>query len=507
MVNAICKKKMSIIEKIILFLFVIPVALMGCSAVPSKTGGNFAEKSVYNSANDALYVIPGNAIYVSVNGNDSWAGTFDRPLRNIRTAALKTKPGDTVLVREGLYEDIIEIKNSGRPDAWITYRAYPGEKVIVKDNGWWSEWSVAFDVCASYIHIEGFEVTNSRRKDIKFNDSREWAFNGKGIRIGGGDSIIHHVRIFNNKVYDCAGSGIAAGNADYIHVKGNTVFRTAWQSRFHESAINFFDIKAYDSKPGFHNIIEDNICFDNDNKTPEQLDFNHEISRDWTDGNGIIIDWCLDKNTSTLIRNNICFNNGGRGIQITVSVNVTAENNTCYMNSINRVLNRYRVPRSDGEIGVSGINKIKGSPSFGRGSENIHIRNNILYAASGRPCFGTSDIQSVFFDYNLCYNGLSGGIQNNTSAAETHGVNNVLNKDPLFANLPAVIKAVPFNNGGYECFNWDSGDYTRYDFSLRKGSPAIGAGSGIPVNKSGFADPVFFYNARSTSELGALPAK
>ncbi|MDR0473002.1 MAG: DUF1565 domain-containing protein [Treponema sp.] len=414
----------------------------------------------------------GETYYVAPNGRDSNTGTEEKPFQTIRKGVGTAKPGDTVIVKEGTYNERVEITKSGKPNAWITIKAAPGDKVLVTSTGDFGGYTRVFWVKADYIHIEGFEITTGDEF-------------GKGISIEGDSNnkiIVHHVRIFNNIVRDCGGSGIGAGSADYLHIKGNTVFRNSWTSTWHESGINFWANKAFGSQPGFHNIIEDNICYDNENKTvekPNGPDDPFEVDT-WTDGNGIIIDWCRDKNTSTLIRNNICFNNGGRGIQITVSVNVTIINNTLYMNSINK--------RSQEEFGNGNTD------DDGNGSDNIVFLNNILYARSNKACVGLwKDKPNCFYDNNLYFNGTINGIgQNgytgpNGNSNGVHGTNNILNMDPLFVKTGPLV-----NKTG----NTDPGDY---DFGLQAGSPCRDAGDPKTIVKTDF-----FGKTRQTADLGAV---
>jgi len=71
--------------------------------------------------------------FVSLNGNDSNAGTINAPLATIHKACSLATAGDTVTIRGGLYAVTEPIRplHSGRSDAWILYRAMPGEEVII----------------------------------------------------------------------------------------------------------------------------------------------------------------------------------------------------------------------------------------------------------------------------------------------------------------------------------------------------------------------------------------
>jgi hypothetical protein len=69
--------------------------------------------------------------YVGTTGNDNNSGSFLKPWATIGKAAKTMVPGDTVLIREGIYEESIKPARSGLPGKPITYKAFKSEKVIV----------------------------------------------------------------------------------------------------------------------------------------------------------------------------------------------------------------------------------------------------------------------------------------------------------------------------------------------------------------------------------------
>lgn len=94
----------------------------------------------YTSA--AVSVLDNCKVYhVSINGDDSNAGTSQVPLKTIFAAAQKAMPGDTVLVHAGIYRERIDPPRGGYSDALrITYQSAKGEEVIIKGSeiikGW-----------------------------------------------------------------------------------------------------------------------------------------------------------------------------------------------------------------------------------------------------------------------------------------------------------------------------------------------------------------------------------
>lgn len=81
------------------------------------------------------------AYYVSAsNGNDGNPGTMEQPWKTITKAVGSLQPGDTVLVRGGIYRESVPIRVSGTAAARITIKAYPGETPVLEGTmavqGW-----------------------------------------------------------------------------------------------------------------------------------------------------------------------------------------------------------------------------------------------------------------------------------------------------------------------------------------------------------------------------------
>ena len=73
--------------------------------------------------------------HVAPWGSDGAPGTFEAPLFSLQRAAQLAQPGDTILLRGGVYDAMYEhvyvrVEMSGTPEAPITIRSYPGEMAI-----------------------------------------------------------------------------------------------------------------------------------------------------------------------------------------------------------------------------------------------------------------------------------------------------------------------------------------------------------------------------------------
>lgn len=367
---------------ILLFILGIVAALVTpnwlSSFQPITTFNNF---EVVQAANSGI------TYYVDASsGNDSHNGTTETaPLKTIDKAAEKVVPGDTVLVKNGTYneQDGINMRKSGTSSAWISFKAYPGHKPFVTSSAWCT-------FCIdnkSYIEISGFEITNINPTS---NDSKD----------GGGDGILakndsHHIRLVNNRIHGAGGGGIATVHTDYMYIEGNTVYDNTKRSDFGQSGISLYQNYNSDKNSGYHNIIRKNKIYDNENLKPFKYSGN---ATEITDGNGIIID--DSRNTQqnsgtnphyrqayssfTLIENNVIFNNGGRGIHVFESDNVVAVNNTLYQNN--------RTSTISGELTAISAG-------------NVKFYNNVVYTRSGKKANAiNNESKKITFSHNLYFN-------------------------------------------------------------------------------------------------------
>ncbi len=335
--------------------------------------------------------------YVSGSGNDKNSGlSTSSAFRTIQKAADLTNPGDTVLIMNGVYTNspkdgsVINIKRSGTANAWIRYKAYPGNFPKIQHNTWNG---ILISSGASYIEINGLEVVgNNANITLDYAMSEKTnkqnpLTSGNCINLDGRiNGHVHHIRIVNNKVHDCGGAGISAIQSDYVTVDNNVVFNNAWYSVYGCSGISMLSNWNFDNNQGYKMFITNNKTYNNRMYIP------------WiavgkiTDGNGIIIDSTRNDGNPklgaykgrTLVQNNLAFNNGGSGIHAFFSDHVDIVNNTAVLNN--------QSP------------EIKGGQIFAHTSSDVRILRNILYAFPGKDINNNTKNTNVVYDYNIYIN-------------------------------------------------------------------------------------------------------
>ncbi len=411
----------------------IPVLKMAQHSFEEKTQPEiFAEPNLDSSKFGELPAVAssiGKKYYVdSVKGNDANPGTSEnKALKTIQQATQKVAAGDTVYVKNGTYNENLIIKTSGQPNAWITFQAFPGHKPFVIGS------QEAFKIEANYIKIIGFEVTSKAEN---------------GIVADGKQGVAHHIHILKNVVHDSGCNGVGANRSDYLLIEGNTTSRNAFTAPWQCSGISLYQSVDSDAKPGFHNVIRGNVSYSNENKTPQSG------KQEVTDGNGIIIDDFRQTQTqkdkkpqakyraSTLVENNIVFDNGGRGIHVFQSDKVVVRNNTAFHNL-----------KSNNLFGGVGNGEV--NVSF---SEGTMFYNNIAYAKDkSKTTFADNNSKGNKWDYNMSYNGNIKVGKDKSNAV--FGKNNLININPLFVN-PSIVAG-------------------KANFRLKANSPALNSGTAV----------------------------
>jgi parallel beta-helix repeat protein len=345
----------------------------------------------------------------------------------IQAAVDAASPGDTILVADGTYHQTVEI---ARPHLTLRSEHPRGAQIVAPP----SNHGIRLREGANYIVIDGFDITAP--------------FEGISAHEEGMDHVLnHHTLVMNCHIHDCGGGGIGINLGDYRYIESNVIDNCAARAPWDASGISICVPIALDRKPGFHNVISGNIVFHNSNPPHG------------TDGNGIIIDTFRHRYSggedgafpgSTLVENNVVYDNGGRGIHVFRSEHVVVRNNTVYHNNWDLTQDAWWA----GELSCSDSSDVRWYNNIAVADSAASPHNTaVLDADSGRNV----NRDNVWAG-NLLFDSAKPGTQslNLGTHADREAIlaGNIFGRDPLFAA---------------------PGKGPEADFCLKAGSPAIGA--------------------------------
>jgi parallel beta-helix repeat protein len=367
---------------------------------PTFEAGQAVVATLPSLAANALYVDGGR-------GSDENPGTVDAPLRRPIAALTVVEPGTTIYLRQGVYDDrelgANVLRRSGAPDAWISIEPYPGERVEIVAGG---EWGNGFELLgAAYVRVSGFVITG-----------RDDSIHGSGVF---GKDGAHDVVVANNYIAGFGGAGVSFVHSSKVTVEGNEVRDNAHRSFYQSSGISLFEARGPTGGEGFDNVIRANHVVGNYNGVP---------ARDGklTDGNCVIVDWFnpVGYTGSTLVENNVCIENGGRGVHVFNSSNVTARNNTLIGNvrSLGLIGGRAEMTAVDGT--------------------NIAFANNLVLNTGGVASFIQKGADDALFVNNLVSEGPPPGEGNGTLPVGSDVLVSLSGDDPLERLRPTTDSPV-----------------------------------------------------------------
>lgn len=223
--------------------------------------------------------------------------------------------GGIVTVPAGTYDQVTIRKP-------LTLKA--GGPVVIKAPGSRTAGGLkGIDIQSSNVTIDGLGPNGEQWFDIT-------APGQDGIEANG----VHTITIRGVYAHDCGESGIQFNGCDRLLVERNVCDRNGYMSWY--SGVSLYQCRFLSGagvlvSGEFRVIVRDNICRDN-----------LTVTNAHTDGNGIIIDdfertqdspWKGDGTGYkglTLVENNLCLRNGGKGIQVYMSAGVTLRRNTVF---------------------------------------------------------------------------------------------------------------------------------------------------------------------------------
>ena len=315
------------------------------------------------------------SFYVAPNGLDSNAGSITKPFKTLEAAGKKAKPGDTILVRGGVYPGQRFRDISGTAGKPITFKAYPGEKPIFDGRHGVFE-KIVFLVYGNvnYVTFDGLTVTDSgenlkaarkldltKEADALIFQSKHLPLINRGIRVSPKDGAtttditfrnmtvhttgdmafsindrVANVTVEDSLVYDV---GYPMGYGIYYHGNGLIFRRNVIRDTVY--AMHIYDKSS--------NMTVAPIIEGNHFSNVGMGSYWHVSSRRVkTGGGGILVD---DPGSGAIIRNNIIHNCG-------FGINASLPNAKVY----NNLVYDCRSSISVSDTGVEVINNVTDKP-------------------------------------------------------------------------------------------------------------------------------------------------
>jgi hypothetical protein len=153
-------------------------------------------------------------------GDDTAAGTWDRPWRTPHHAFNRLEPGDLLLLRGGRYgiTQTLVLRQSGTEDRPITIASVPGETAVL-------------DAARRPVSLPGAPGPGPVHDDgaLELHEVTHVNLVGLGVEHSGGNGIklyhCRHVTVMFCRTFETFSSGISDSRGQHIRVIGNTVVR------------------------------------------------------------------------------------------------------------------------------------------------------------------------------------------------------------------------------------------------------------------------------------------
>jgi parallel beta-helix repeat protein len=372
--------------------------------------------------------LPARTIYLSPEGNDSSAVKPGAVFRTLQRAAECLIPGDTLIVRKGIYAGGVQIKVKATAGSPVLIRGESLEAVIEGSAPGMPDAIRIQD--AAYVTIDRLSVRKAARA-------------GCGVRFS------NHITITNSRFGDNGVWGIFTSFADDIRFEGNECFGSKKEHGI------------YHSNSGDRFIIRGNLVHDN-NGNGIHMNGDPEIP-----GGDGILNWGL-------VEKNVIYGNGAAGgasINMTHVHDLIVRNNLCYNNL------------------AGGITVYQDTGTFEQGSKRVLIMGNTVFYQPGKGRSGVNvqtTSEKVVIAGNIF---VSGGQRGNIQVNSDHLGSVVTDRNILWGAPPDSVIERKDSTMSLEAWRRLSGndihtvvadplftDPSTGDFGLRELSPAVDAG-------------------------------
>jgi hypothetical protein len=495
--------------------------------LPSATVTAVSQSDPSKSATAVITLVTqpatGTTYYVSTTGSDSNPGTLSRPWRTIQHAANTVTAGDTVYVRNGVYNEVVTMKSSGSESAgFITFSSYPGELASLDGTGLTipnGQWGLFSFPSQSYIVINGFEIRNYKTDELTEVPIGVWIF-GAGSNLQIVNNHIHNIEttaktnpnqcgsnafgltVYGTKAPASINALVISGNevdhlktgcSETLSVDGNVENFVISNNLIHDDdnigidAIGFehvspdpkydqardgeirgntvYNITSYGNPDYGKQYAADGVYVDGGKQIVIEQNFIHNVDL----GIEMASEHLHHVTSQIIARNNVVYTDNSNGISIGGYANKVGGTDHCTI--VNNTL------FADG---TKGSNNNSGEFQIQFHATNNIFYNNIVYAntlALFLNNFTATPLNPAVINYNLYYSKLGAANGNWTWEGKNYtGYDNYRNQTGLDANSP------PFSNPQFLSTS------NPPNLDIKPTSPADGAGKNLGENIVGAVD-------------------
>ena len=368
----------------------------------------------------------GRSFYVAPSGSDANRGTFASPFRTIQHAASLAASGDTVLVRGGVYNELVALPRAGTAQAIITLTAYPGETPVIDGTGLaipGGQSGLITLTDASYVVVQGFELRNYTTASTKSVPI--------GIFVTGSGS---DVQLINNHVHDISTTAATTPSACASNALGIAVYGSAAPASIGNLVVSGNELDHLTTGCSESMSLDGNV--DGFLVTANSVHDNDNIGIDAIGFERVSPDPAYDQARGGIIRGNTVFNissygnpdygkqYASDGIYVDGGTNIVIEQNLVH----------------DVDLGIELASEHKG-----RLTSYVVARNNVIYAdyGVGVTIGGYGAARGGTDHCTLVGNSLYGDDTRQPGDGELqiqfNATNNLVENNIVFAGPPALL--------------------------------------------------------------------
>jgi parallel beta-helix repeat protein len=157
----------------------------------AATLGSLSEVGIKQEADLAFSTSnPTSALHVSKNGDDSFEGSEEKPMKTIQRALDQQAPGQAIVLHDGTYQEHLRLSKAGRPDAPMFLIAKEGASPVIVPAG--SDKPI-LHITGSYYVVSGIRVDAQKKmlRAVMVENANHIALRDLDIGNGQGPSALY----------------------------------------------------------------------------------------------------------------------------------------------------------------------------------------------------------------------------------------------------------------------------------------------------------------------------